>query len=388
MLYERIRQAGDSRNQRRISRASHSRTGPIRKIEPATTTEPARVRTRARRASIGSAIASARSPSVDAPVRRARRPASRAALGAVVQTIDARDRRERRQHLAHLLVVHRAEDERHAVGSGLTQIGRQRARAGRIVRGIEQDPAVRRRVKRSSRPGHAAVASPARIASRADAQPDAASRSIASSRPQRDGGVGLLVRRPASAIGIAATRARERGDRVSVPDERRAAARAQTARDDRERLGRQRAADDRNPRLDDARLLGRDRRAACGRAAPRDRSRSRRSRRRSGETMLVASSRPPRPTSRTAMSTRASRNSSKAMAVVHSKNVGSAASAPDATRASAARWIARRRRARARPASTSLAVDDEPLFEPLRGAARCSARCGARRRAAPSRPSP
>ena len=49
-----------------------------------------------------------------------------------------------------------------------------------------------------------------------------------------------------------------------------------------------------------------------------------------GETTFVASSRPPRPTSRTATSTRARRNSSNAAAVVTSKNVGWTASAPSA----------------------------------------------------------
>jgi hypothetical protein len=47
-----------------------------------------------------------------------------------------------------------------------------------------------------------------------------------------------------------------------------------------------------------------------------------------GVTTFVASSRPPRPTSRTARATPASRNRSNATAVVHSKNVGGVSNVP------------------------------------------------------------
>ena len=56
----------------------------------------------------------------------------------------------------------------------------------------------------------------------------------------------------------------------------------------------------------------------------------------SGSTTFVASSRPPRPTSSTATSTRARAKCQRAAAVTASKNVGCAASVPRFTRAAAA----------------------------------------------------
>ena len=108
------------------------------------------------------------------------------------------------------------------------------------------------------------------------------------------------------------------------------------ARDDVPRLAADIAHDHGNARLDDAGLLRRD----LAQRRPeillmievdrRDRGDA------TGWMTLVESSRPPRPTSTTATSTSARRNSSNAIAVVASKNVGGACSAPSARSASIA----------------------------------------------------
>ena len=164
-----------------------------------------------------------------------------------------------------------------------------------------------------------------------------------------------------------------------------AAAGAQTARITG-RLVWKRAADDRYPRLDDARLFSaRSTRASC-RAAPGDRSRSRRWRRRWGSRCSSSRGGPPSPTSRTAMSTRASRKSTKATAVAHSKKVGSASSAPAATSAAAGAAAPDRRVAQL-PRRHFPSIDDEPFFEAgqvWRRVAGAAVSGGAQRRARPS----
>ena len=96
--------------------------------------------------------------------------------------------------------------------------------------------------------------------------------------------------------------------------------------DDRFGRRRQAADHDRHTGLDDAGLLDSDRldrRTELCLVVEVDGGNCR-----IGRTTLVASSRPPSPTSRTAISTPAPRNSSNAAAVVHSKKVGGAVSTP------------------------------------------------------------
>ena len=78
-----------------------------------------------------------------------------------------------------------------------------------------------------------------------------------------------------------------------------------------------------------------------------------------GTTTLVASRRPPRPTSSTAVSTRACRNNSKATAVVTSKNVGWAWSTPSRRSVDRVAHAGHGRVQRLR--FDRPAVDDEPL---------------------------
>ncbi len=103
-----------------------------------------------------------------------------------------------------------------------------------------------------------------------------------------------------------------------------------------------------------------------------------------GVTTLVASRRPPSPTSSTARSTAPRRNSSKPIAVVHSKKVGRPSSVPVGEQPLDGRADARRRRPQS-PAVVDLpAVQDEALLEPTqvrRGVARGAMPGGA---AAPS----
>ena len=85
-----------------------------------------------------------------------------------------------------------------------------------------------------------------------------------------------------------------------------------------------------------------------------------------GLTTLVASRRPPRPTSSTAMRTPASRNRSKPAAVAHSKKVGGVSSVPDRCRPSTA--------VRTRPCaprSTSVATSASPMTNRSSRRSRC-----------------
>ena len=91
--------------------------------------------------------------------------------------------------------------------------------------------------------------------------------------------------------------------------------------DNAARLVRQGADDHVHARLDDACLLKGDSLQPSRRATADDRIRRRDRASHRGDD-VVASYRPPRPTSTTATSTRSRRNSSKAMAVVASKKVG------------------------------------------------------------------
>ena len=125
-------------NQRRIPRS-----GPTRKIEPATTTrQPGRQA--ACNAAAGSAIDSmlgrpadiARATSASSDAGRARGDA------AVVQITRSNSGSERRQDALDVLVLHRAEDERppcRVRPAGFTEVGRQRACAGRVVRRVQPD---------------------------------------------------------------------------------------------------------------------------------------------------------------------------------------------------------------------------------------------------------
>ena len=142
------------------------------------------------------------------------------------------------------------------------------------------------------------------------------------------------------------------------------AALARDPLDDGRRLRLERADDDRHAGLDDARLLERDlpqRGPEVQLMIERDR-RDRRGDEVGGATTFVASSLPPSPTSRTATSTPARRNSSNATAVVTSKKVGCTSSPPSARRLSMASRTSATAATRASSADRP-AVDDEPLGE-------------------------
>ncbi len=81
-----------------------------------------------------------------------------------------------------------------------------------------------------------------------------------------------------------------------------------------------------------------------------------------GATTFVASSRPPRPTSRTAISTDARRNNSKAAAVATSKNVGNA-SRTARLHQRVDRFLHGAERVTEIRGGDLLSVYDEPLFE-------------------------
>ena len=148
------------------------------------------------------------------------------------------------------------------------------------------------------------------------------------------------------------------------------------------RVGRQIAGDQRDSRLDDAGFLEGDRLQTVAELRLMVEVDRGDRRRRSASTTLVASSRPPRPTSSTATSTPASRKRSKAMAVAHSKNVGGAS-----RRAVALQGFDRLTDpldGSSEPRRVHLAIaDDDSAPRDARDAARCSARRGARPPAAP-----
>ena len=156
--------------------------------------------------------------------------------------------------------------------------------------------------------------------------------------------------------------------------------------DDRARLVGQRADDDLHAGLDDPGLLERNRLEGVAEVLlvveP-----DRRDRAATGTMTFVESKRPPRPTSITATSTPARRNSSNAIAVVASKNVGwtgrlpvaSSRSAQSST-SSAASWSA--------SGVDGRVSDDEALRRDRRGEGRCSGPRGRRPRRARRAPSP
>ena len=260
-------------------------------------------------------------------------------LGAVVQTTRRTRGASGAQHAGDVLVPHRAEHQRHAPSSRCSlQVGR-RARARR------PGCAPRRAARRPPRHVQPSRGAPASARARqAAARPRRRTRRTptastlveqCAARPRRsrpDGGRAAPARRArscATASGGDASRRRRCGTRCGRVERAVMRARCRAAvRDHAIGLGRQRPADDRDAGLDDARLLARRSTPSVSPSCAWWSKSIDVIAAATGVTTLVASSRPPRPTSSTATSTPASRNSSNATAVVHSKNVGGAASAP------------------------------------------------------------
>ena len=127
-----------------------------------------------------------------------------------------------------VLVAHHANHQRQSVGVHVLEIRRQRARASRVVRAVDQDRRPRGVSSGSSRAGHRASVSPRSIASSDIGTPRSGGRL---EQTHRDDGVVHLVpagqRKPQRAV--AAGRRRDR-DFVRPPSRRASDARRRRAR--------------------------------------------------------------------------------------------------------------------------------------------------------------
>ena len=133
-MLSRIR--GTPRNQRRISRVSHSRTGPIRKIEPATTTgRPSRTRARPPRS--GRRSPGRCRPRAAAGAREFGRGHRRAASAPSCKRSTPPPARAPPASRAMALSCIAPNTSVTPCRCGIAQESGKRARAGRIVRGVE-----------------------------------------------------------------------------------------------------------------------------------------------------------------------------------------------------------------------------------------------------------
>ena len=324
-----MRCGASNRESRGISEEYHgnsrSRTAPTRKIDPATTigSVPARAVLGRRHRILDGHGGQAGAGGDGRQIRRCRR----ARRGGRRAHELAHVRRDCAQHLGDRLVLHRAEHERHARRRLRRQVGRQRPRAGRVVRRVEQDAAVppldRLEPSRPHRRRQARATRARRGRGRA-----AASASIEFEQPQRDAGVRALVR--------AGQRERQsprpaRASAASVPVRTSGAPPRRADRgDDVHRLGGQRAAHHRHAGLRDAGLLRtRSTRAWLPSCAWWSKSIDTMAVA-IGDTTLVASSRPPRPTSSTRDARRPRRGTDRTRprSCIRRRS-GSASSAPD-----------------------------------------------------------